>query len=379
MKALRWHSAGDLRVEELKAIAPTNGAVLIQVAYCGICGSDLHEYHDGPHAIPCGPAHPISGEQAPLTIGHEFCGQVLEIGKGVHSVKPGERVAIEPEYRCRNCRYCKAGQYNLCESMGFIGLMGNGGMAEQVLVPEYMLHVLPDSVSFRQAAVLEPAAVSEHALNQSSLQSGNTCLIIGLGPIGLLLLMLAKLRGIDNVCVVDLSHERLDRARQLGARWTIEGDDPRLIDRLHDLSNGGFDTVFEAAGSQITLDSALCSVKKGGEVVLIGLMGDVTLDAFHLVNNEIRLLTSVGYRDVYPQLIRYLVEGRLDLSKIVTRTVELDRAILDGFDTLLSSKQHIKILVNPNPQLTDKEHLAYEPALLHDSILGRSPEAGVFN
>lgn len=359
MKVLRWHGAKDLRVSDIPAAVNRGNEVLVQVAYCGICGSDLHEYQDGPHAIPCGSVHPVSGEQAPLTLGHEFCGQIVAVGDRVSAFRVGDRVAIEPEYRCRECRYCLAGDYNLCESMGFIGLMGNGGMAEQVAVPDYMLHRLPDSVSYRQAAVLEPAAVAEHALNQSSLQPGGRCLVIGLGPIGLLLIMLARLRGIKEICAVDVSQERLEKARQLGATSVLDGRRDDLHAQLQQLSAGGFDTVFEAAGSQTTFTTALQAAKKGGEVVLVGLMGEISLDAFDLVNREIRLQTSVGYRDVYPRLINHIAEGRFDPSQIVTRTVDLDNALNGGFDALLSSKDQIKVLINPNPSLTEQESLIH--------------------
>jgi (R,R)-butanediol dehydrogenase / meso-butanediol dehydrogenase / diacetyl reductase len=362
MKVLRWYGAGDIRLTDIPDATQKDNEVLLQVAYCGICGSDLHEYKDGPHAIPCAAVHPVSGVQAPLTLGHEFCGQIVAIGDQVSGFQVGERVAIEPEYRCQSCRYCLAGDYNLCESMGFIGLMGNGGMAEQVAVPQYMLHKLPDSVSWRQAAVLEPAAVAEHALNQSTLgqpsRSDQRCLVIGLGPIGLLLIMLSRLRGVTEICAVDVSPERLQKARQLGASHTLNGRDDHLLEILQQQSEGGYDTVFEAAGSQPTFTLALNAAKKGGEVVLVGLMGDVSLDAFDLVNREVRLQTSVGYRNVYPTLIKLIAEGRFDPSVIVTGTVELENALADGFDALLASKEQVKVLINPNPSL-----VAHETAL----------------
>ncbi|HBO7098833.1 TPA: alcohol dehydrogenase catalytic domain-containing protein, partial [Pseudomonas aeruginosa] len=215
MKALRWHAARDLRLSELERQAPRPGEVELEVAYCGICGSDLHEYQSGPHSIPQAEAHPLSGCRAPLTLGHEFCGVVAALGPGVEGLRIGDRVAVEPEYRCGECRYCREGRYNLCESMGFIGLMGDGGFAERARVPAYMLHRLPDAVGFRQAAVLEPAAVALHALRRSSLAPGQRCAVFGLGPIGLLLVMLARLRGIEDIVAIDVSPERLALAGEV--------------------------------------------------------------------------------------------------------------------------------------------------------------------
>ncbi|MCU7646988.1 2,3-butanediol dehydrogenase [Pseudomonas piscis] len=353
MKALRWHAARDLRLSQVQLRQPGLGQVLLQVAYCGICGSDLHEYANGPHSIPQQQAHPLSGCRAPLTLGHEFCGQVLALGPGVDPGLLGQRVAVEPEYRCGQCQYCQAGQYNLCESMGFIGLMGDGGFAEQALVPAYMLHRLPDSVSFRQAALLEPAAVACHALNQSSLQPGASCAVFGLGPIGLLLVLLARLRGVERIYAVDLDPGRRQLALELGATQALDGAEPDLRQRLRQLSDGGLDSAFEAAGSQQTLDHALHSLRKGGEVVLVGLMGKVQFDAFHLVNNELRLLGSVGYRDVYPQLLKLLASKRLDLSRLVSHCLSLEQAVTEGFEVLLQDKRQIKVLVNPSPALAE--------------------------
>lgn len=353
MNALRWHAARDLRLSQVQLHQPGPGEVLLQVAYCGICGSDLHEYADGPHSIPHQEAHPLSGCRAPLTLGHEFCGQVVALGPGVDQSLLGQRVAVEPEYRCGECQYCRMGQYNLCESMGFIGLMGDGGFAEQALVPAYMLHRLPERVSFKQAAVLEPAAVAYHALNQSSLLAGDSCVVFGLGPIGLLLVLLARLRGVERIYAVDLDPERRRLALELGASTALDGADPQLQERLRQLSDGGLDTAFEAAGSQQTLSHALHCLRKGGEAVLVGLMGQVQVDAFHLVNHELRLLSSVGYRHVYPELIELLASGRLDLSRLVTRCLALEQAVEQGFEALLHDKSQIKVLVNPTPALAE--------------------------
>lgn len=353
MKALRWHAARDLRLSQVQLRQPGAGEVLLQVAYCGICGSDLHEYADGPHSIPQEVAHPLSGCRAPLTLGHEFCGEVVGLGPGVDPRLLGQRVAVEPEYRCGDCQYCRIGQYNLCQSMGFIGLMGDGGFAEQALVPAYMLHLLPENVSFKQAAVLEPAAVAFHALNQSSLMAGDSCAVFGLGPIGLLLILLARLRGVERIYAVDLDPERRRLALEFGASAALDGRDPRLQEQLRQLSDGGIDSAFEAAGTQQTLTHALHCLRKGGEAVMVGLMGEVQFDAFHLVNNELRLLSSVGYRHVYPELIELLASGRLDLSRAVTRCLALEQAVQLGFESLLQDKSQIKVLVNPTPTLAE--------------------------
>ncbi|MGZ0716753.1 2,3-butanediol dehydrogenase [Pseudomonas palleroniana] len=351
MKALRWHAARDLRLSDLELQGPGTGEVELRVAYCGICGSDLHEYQDGPHSIPQAEPHPLSGCRAPLTLGHEFCGVVSALGTDVVDLKVGDRVAVEPEYRCGECRYCREGRYNLCCSMGFIGLMGDGGFAERARVPAYMLHRLPQTVSLRQAAVLEPAAVALHALRRSSLAPGQRCVVFGLGPIGLLLVMLARVRGVHDITAVDLSPQRLALAIEFGATKVLDARDGDVATRLQ--AGDAMDCAFEAAGSQASLNAALASLRKGGELVLVSLMGEVRLDAFDLVNRELRLVGSVGYRDVYPELIALIADGHLDLARAVTRSVSLEQAVEHGFDALLQDKSQVKILVNPNPDLAD--------------------------
>jgi (R,R)-butanediol dehydrogenase / meso-butanediol dehydrogenase / diacetyl reductase len=191
MRAAVWYGAKDVRVEDVPVRPPGPGEVTIEVAYCGICGSDLHEYADGPHAVPVGAPHPESGVAAPLVLGHEFCGTVTEVGADVTTVAPGDRVAVEPHYRCGSCPRCLAGEYNICRHFGFAGLMGHGGLAEHSTVPAYMLHRLPEQVSLEQAAVFEPAAVALHAVRRAGIRPGESVAVLGLGPIGLLVTQFA--------------------------------------------------------------------------------------------------------------------------------------------------------------------------------------------
>ncbi|MDR6392525.1 2,3-butanediol dehydrogenase [Paraburkholderia phenoliruptrix] len=351
MRALQWHGPWDLRLVELDTPRAGPGQVRIAVAYCGICGSDLHEYADGPHAIPVDAPHPLSGRTAPLTLGHEFCGTVVEVGAGVTGLSLGDRVAVEPEYHCKQCAYCRSGSYNLCVSMGFAGLMGDGGMADFAVVPAYMLHRLPDEVSLEQAAVMEPAAVALHALRRAELRLGDTCAVFGLGPIGLLLISLAKLQGATTIVAVDVSRERLAAASHLGATHALDAgalDAPALRDALRDAAGGlGVDVSFEAAGLPATFEAAMQGLRKGGRVVMVGLMPHANFDAFRAVNDELTFTASVGYRHAYGDLLRIVGSGALDLTSIVTRIVSLDDAVAEGFDALLADRTQIKILVSP--------------------------------
>ncbi|MEU6409915.1 2,3-butanediol dehydrogenase [Microbispora sp. NPDC046933] len=348
VRAAVWYGARDVRVVDVAVRAPGPGEVTLAVAYCGICGSDLHEYADGPHAIPVTHPHPESGATAPLVLGHEFCGTITEVGPGVQGLAPGDRVAVEPHYRCGVCPRCRNGEYNICRHFGFAGLMGDGGMAERATVPAYMLHRLPGTVSLEQAAVFEPAAVALHALRRSGLRAGETVAVVGLGPIGLLIVMLAVRHGAGRVIAADLSAARLDLARRLGATDLVRaGERDAVPDLIRRAAGGeGVDVAFEVVGSEGTLRTCLDATRSGGRVVLAGLAGTVSVDAFALVNREQSIIATVGYRDVYPDLVRLVEEG-VDLTAIVTSTIALKDVVRDGFEALLGGGDQIKVLVRP--------------------------------
>jgi (R,R)-butanediol dehydrogenase / meso-butanediol dehydrogenase / diacetyl reductase len=347
MRALRWHGPKDLRLVDLVEGVLQPGQVRIRVAHCGICGSDLHEYIDGPHAIPVECPHPISGHTAPLTLGHEFSGTVVESSDP--RVRVGARVTVEPEYRCGQCLHCHLGQYNRCLSMGFVGLMGDGAMAESVAVPSYMVHELPDEVRLDQAAAFEPAAVALHSVRMSSMRPGDACVVFGMGPVGLLTVAMLRQCGAGEIIAVDVNPSRLAMAGALGVSRLVDPSKEDTTSAVLASTNGrGANIAFEVAGTQRTLDASLACLRKGGEAVLVGLMGKAQIDVFDIVNRELRITSSVGYRDVYPTLIAWAAKGLIDPSVIVTRKVSLDQAVPDGFEALLKDKSQVKILVSPN-------------------------------
>jgi (R,R)-butanediol dehydrogenase/meso-butanediol dehydrogenase/diacetyl reductase len=174
MKAARYHAAKDIRVEETSIPSVNKNQVKIEVKYVGICGTDLHEYLHGPMIIPMKEPYPLNGHCGVTTMGHEFSGVVVEVGDDVHcgGVKAGDRVVVEPIFRNPDSVFTAKGEYNRSEPIGFIGLTGNGGFAKYVVVEDYMVHKIPDSVSFEQGALVEPAAVAVHAVKTSGLQLG---------------------------------------------------------------------------------------------------------------------------------------------------------------------------------------------------------------
>jgi (R,R)-butanediol dehydrogenase/meso-butanediol dehydrogenase/diacetyl reductase len=326
VRAVRWHGAGDLRIETVEVPPPSAGEVLVQVGYCGVCGSDLHEIADGPHAIPVSTPHNLSGAVAPLTLGHEFSGTVAATGSDVQGVSVGDRVAVEPNYRCGTCTACREGRYEVCSGFGFAGLMGDGGMAEYALVPSYMVQPLPTGFDLAAAAVLEPAAVALHGIRRSTFAAGHAALVVGLGPVGLLLCALLREKGARLVVAVDPVPARRELAARLGADVVLTPDDdvPATVRRV--TGGDGAHVAFEAVGAQATLDTALAALRPGGEVLLLGLVAELRIPAFDMVNAELRVTTSVGYRDCHEELIDLASTGRLDLAALITDVVALGDA-----------------------------------------------------
>lgn len=346
MKALRWHNAKDLRLENIEEPSAKKGEVKLKVEWCGICGSDLHEYTAGPIFIPADQPHPLTGDKAPIVMGHEFSGQVVEVGEGVTTVQVGDRVAVEPIYNCGECEPCKQGLYNLCEKMGFYGLAGGGGgFSEFTSVPEHMLHKLPEGVSYEQGALVEPSAVALHAVKQSKLKVGDKAAVFGTGPIGLLVIEALKAAGASEIYAVELSEQRREKAAEFGA-IAIDPATGDAVEQIQKLTNGGVDVAFEVTGVPPVLKQAIHSTKFNGETMVVSIFEkEAPIHPQDLVLRERNLTGIIGYRDVFPAVIKLMAQGYFAADKLVTKRIKLDEVIEEGFEGLLKERNHIKILV----------------------------------
>ncbi|MFC4736323.1 2,3-butanediol dehydrogenase [Bacillus daqingensis] len=347
MKAAVWYKAKDLRVEQVEE-PQVNGKhdVKIKVGWCGICGSDLHEYAAGPIFIPVDSAHPISGGKAPIVMGHEFAGEVVDVGSAVTKVKPGDRVAVEPILAPNeNGRYVDA-KYNLSPQLGFHGLSGGGGgFSEFTVVGEHMAHKLPDELSDEQGALVEPAAVAVHAVRQSSFKVGDTAAVFGAGPIGLMVIDALKAAGASKIYVVELSEERQQKARNLGG---IIVDPERAVEDIH-ADCGGVDVSFEVTGVPKVLNMALHSTHTGGEAIIVSIWeSEASFQPNDLVIAERTMKGIIAYRDIYPQVMELMKSGFFSADDMVTSRIGIDDVVDSGFEALLHDKSHVKIMVKPS-------------------------------
>lgn len=345
MKALRWHGVKDLKLENIEEPKPLKGEVKIKVEWCGICGSDLHEYTAGPIFIPL-ETHPLSGDKAPIVMGHEFSGQVVEVGEGVTRASVGDRVVVEPIYACGTCEACKQGKYNLCDKMGFYGLAGGGGgFSEYAAVPEVMIHKIPESVSFEQGALVEPSAVALHAVRSSKMKVGDKAVVFGTGPIGLLVIEALKASGASEIYAVELSEERKKKAAEMGA-IVIDPKQYDAVEEIHKRTNGGVDVSFEVTGVPPVLTQAINATKIGGETMIVSIFEkEASIHPQNIVLKERTVTGIIGYRDVFPAVISLMAQGYFPADKLVTKRIKLDEVINEGFEGLLRERNQVKILV----------------------------------
>lgn len=259
MKAGVVHARGDIRYEEIEKPVPSAGQVLIKVKYTGICGSDVPRVNgDACHYFP-------------NVLGHEFSGVVEEIGEGVKSVKPDDRVAGVPLVPCMQCEDCQKGNYSLCKHYSFIGSREFGSFAEYVAVPERNVVKFEDSVSFEQGALFEPATVALHGLLRVPYEGGKTVAVLGGGPIGMFVAQWARIFGAREIVVFDIADERLKLGRRLGATAGIHTLEDGFLDKAMELTFGrGYDYVFETAGNTVTMKLAFALAANKANVCFVG-------------------------------------------------------------------------------------------------------------
>ncbi|MEZ7004779.1 2,3-butanediol dehydrogenase [Streptomyces sp. AD55] len=353
MKAARYYDRGDIRIENIAEPVVRPGTVGIDVAYCGICGTDLHEYLDGPIFVPAaGHPHPVSGESAPVTLGHEMSGVVYAVGDGVEGLKPGDHVVVEPYILHADVDTSENNPtYHMSPDMNFIGLGGRGGgLAEKIVVERRWVHPVGD-IPLDQAALIEPLSVGYHAFQRSGAKAGDFALVGGAGPIGLLTCAVLKAMGIK-VAVSEISSLR--RQKALDSKVADHAIDPAVTDvaeEVRRLTGGkGADVAFEATSVNAVLDTLFDAVKPGGVITVISIWGKpASLDMQKLVLKEVDLRGTIAYVNSHPQTIRLVQEGRIDLSQFITKTIKLDDLVSEGFETLIHRNETaVKILVDPH-------------------------------
>ena len=300
--------------------------VEVEVAYCGICGSDVAEYAHGPYAIRQRP-HVLSGQEPPLTLGHELSGRVVAVGEGVQRPAVGDRVSADACWRCETCEACRSGRYNQCAASGSIGLCSDGAFAARVRFPAYCAVPLPGGVSDRAGALLEPLAVGLHALDRAVARAAETVVVLGFGAIGACTAEVASALGLS-VVVVEPDARRRSFAEELGYAAHAPEGEPRDVARaVRALTGGGADLVVDASGAPAALAGALEMTVRGGRIALVGIpKRPVDVDVGRLVLYERSLVASLGYANDLPRAAALIAAGTLRPERLITREVPLSEA-----------------------------------------------------
>jgi L-iditol 2-dehydrogenase len=341
MKALLLSEYRHLQMIDLAEPAPGPGEVLVRVAACGICGSDVHGY-DG-----------SSGRRIPpIVMGHEAAGTVAELGNGVGSFARGDRVTFDSTVYCGSCPPCRRGDVNLCDRREVLGVSCGdyrraGAFAEFVVVPERILYHLPDNLSFAEAAMLEAVAVAIHAVSLAPVGERGTALVVGAGTIGLLVQQALRVAGCSRVFVTDIDSTRLALATSLGATGVfLSAESSRHVS---DLTLGaGVDIAVEAVGLNQTIDLAISSVRKGGTVILVGnVTPEVTLPLQKVVSRQIRLQGSAASAGEYPRAIELLSSGAVRVKPIISAVAPLSEGP-HWFERLYAREPNLmKVVLTP--------------------------------
>lgn len=350
MKAAVWYGKKDVRVMDVpEPPSPPKGWVKVKVQWCGICGSDLHEYITGPIFIPVDKPHPLTGGTAPLILGHEFSGDVVEIGPDVTNVKVGDRVAPDACQVCWECARCRENRYSLCEKLAFTGLMTDGAFAEYVNVPAYTIYKIPDTMSYEVGAVIEPLAVAMHAIRRAPLVQGDTAVVMGAGTIGLATLMCAKAAGASKIYTIEMAKARKEYALKAGATAVLDPTETDIVKTVKELTNGGADVVFECIGNDKTAPIAIELARSAGRVVIVGIFEKASTLNFNALSfTEKEVTGSLGYYGEFAPAIQLVSDGRIDVEPLITGKIRLEDIVDKGFEELVNRKEeNIKILVKP--------------------------------
>jgi NADPH2:quinone reductase len=333
VRAAVWEEPGRLSIAQRPDPEPGPGEIVVRVAACGMCGTDLH--------IAAGEFPPTP---YPIVPGHEFAGEVAAVGPGVEQLAEGDLVAVDPSLFCGHCDFCRIQRGNLCRNWNAIGDTVDGAFAELVRAPARNAYLLPDGIDGRTGALVEPISCAVHGMRRLAPEPGEAILVTGAGTMGLILLQLARRDGAARVVVVDRNEERLGRARELGASAVHTS----VADARGEVELG-FDSVIDATGVPPVIEQGLDAVRRGGKLMVFGVAPDdarVPISPFRVYNDEITVLGSMAVLYTFQPAIELLRAGAVDAGALLTHCFALD-----DFEAALETMRRgegVKVQVLPN-------------------------------
>lgn len=314
--------------------------VLIEVECVGVCGSDVHYFHDGR----CGTFLVEKDRDIPFMLGHECSGTIVEVGKDVTNVKVGDRVCCEPSITCGKCEFCKSGHYNLCPDVIFWATPPvQGCYMKYVPFQADLCFKLPEGMDAVQGALIEPFATGMFAAEKGEITVGHTVAILGSGCIGLMTMLACKARGASQIIVCDLEDIRLDKAKELGADYVINGRRENAVERIKELTGGrGPDVVFETAGSKFTIAQTPFIARRGGRIVLVGMSAEeeITFNFGQVMAKELEIRSLFRYVNMFPKSVAAVGSGLAPVQKVATHVYSLDQ-IQQAFEDSVNKKNEV--------------------------------------
>lgn len=340
MKASYFLGKGSFEVRQAPELHPGPGEVVIKNMVCGVCGTDVHIFHGEPGSADVNP---------PVVLGHEYSGEVVEVGEGVTALKPGDHVTVDPNIYCGECVYCRNGKKQLCETMQAVGVTRDGGFGEYSLVPAAQAFKLGDSVPYEAGAMAEPVACCLHGIDLAGIKAGDRVCIVGGGAIGLIMLQLAKLSGASSLVLSEPNEKRRQVALSLGADAAIDPTAPDANSAYEAALGDGADVVIECVGNNAAVKSAFQLAKKGATIVLFSVPKvEATFDLplFDVYKKELTIKGSFVNPDTHERAVRLINSGKLDFTSIITHRFNLDQ--LPEAIAMQMSSESIKVVVCPH-------------------------------
>ncbi len=337
MKALVYDARETISVAEHDVPSPSRGEVLVKVKWAGICGSDLVAWNGGFKRI-----------VKPVILGHEFTGEIVEIGGDSElSLKAGQHVVVEPLIACGQCEACRTGHYNVCRKLRLIGLDVDGGFASYVSVPSYRIHPIPDTLSYERAALCEPIAVAIHMVRRTNLLVGDTVTILGAGPIGVLVAMIARKAGASKIVISDVNRYRLNLVKELGFQ-ALDGNLSKKEDFLSYLGEEGSDVTFELAAQESTLWLSTEVTKIRGTILAGGIfknpppiaLQELTLKEQQMIGSRVYTFSD------FEAAINLLMDKEFNPEVLISRRVSINEAIPQGFEAIKKGEDVMKVLIS---------------------------------
>lgn len=316
MKAAQFNKPHDLQVVDRPLRALSSDEVLVQIAACGVCGTDVHIFAGEAHARP------------PVILGHEFAGTIIEAGNQVRELRSGDHVAVDPNIACGGCYYCRRGQVNFCENLRALGVDIDGGFAEFAIAPAKQCYKLPEDFPLELGAFAEPLSCCLRGLERAAIQPGQSVAIVGAGNIGLLMLQLARIAGAGMIFVLDPLASKREIAKQLGVDLALDASRPETVQEIAERTHGGCDIVIECVGKAEAAELALALTKRGSRVVLFGLAAPEAYARLYLQTaflKELTILSSILNPFTFHRAVDLLAEGKIDLAPFSRNRFALEK------------------------------------------------------